>query len=103
MVGYEIVTTYDQQGFLTIITEPAGWSTASKSYDVQGFLITSAAVIATPSPTSGVAIGLVLADTTPSSSLPALTPVAMEAGCSTKQFHGLGMAACGILAGALIF
>ena len=102
MAGYDIVTTYNQQGFLTVVTEPAGWSTASKSYDVQGFLITSAPVVATPSTTSGIALGLALADTTPSSSLPALSPVAMAAGNSNTQLHGLGLAACGILAGVLI-
>ncbi|MCJ1436873.1 hypothetical protein MMC27_006255 [Xylographa pallens] len=102
VAGYDIVTTYDQQGFLTVVTEPVGWLTASKSYDVQGFLITPTAVLATPSPTSGVAMGVFLADTTSNSSSPAFTPVAIAAGSLNKQLHSLGMAACGILAGALI-
>lgn len=38
--GYEAITTYDQQGFETIITVPAGWETMSKSFDSKGFLIT---------------------------------------------------------------
>ena len=102
VAGYDIVTMYDQQGFLTVVTEPVQWLTASKSYDVQGFLITPTAVLATPSPTSGVAIGIFLADTTSYSSLPAFTPVAMAAGSLNKQLNRLGMAACGILVGALI-
>ncbi|KAL9076661.1 MAG: hypothetical protein Q9157_003608 [Trypethelium eluteriae] len=38
--GEETITTYNQQGFSTIATVPVGWSTMSKSYDSQGFLIT---------------------------------------------------------------
>ncbi|KAF6233017.1 hypothetical protein HO173_008773 [Letharia columbiana] len=38
--GYEVVTSYNQQGFPMIITQPAGAATAVKSYNEQGFLIT---------------------------------------------------------------
>ena len=39
--GYEVVTTYDQQGFPETITQLAGAATAVKSYNEQGFLITN--------------------------------------------------------------
>jgi len=39
-----VITTYDQQGFETVVTEFAGFSTAVKSYNDQGFLITPTAV-----------------------------------------------------------
>ncbi|MCJ1473414.1 hypothetical protein MMC13_002065 [Lambiella insularis] len=100
--GYDVITQYDQQGFLTVVTEPAWWSTASKSYDVQGYLITPAPAALTASPTSGIVVGQEAADTTPSSSSTALMTVATAAAHSNKQLHSLGAAACGILAGALI-
>lgn len=39
--GYEVVTSYNQQGFPEIITQSAGAASAVKSYDEQGFLITA--------------------------------------------------------------
>lgn len=36
----ELLTTYNQQGFKTVITVPSGWATMVKSYNEQGFLIT---------------------------------------------------------------
>ena len=40
-IGLETITTYNEQGFLTTVVVPAGYETLSKSYDGQGFLITS--------------------------------------------------------------
>ena len=40
--GSEVITTYDDKGFLTTMTVPAGWQTVVKSYNEQGFPITAA-------------------------------------------------------------
>ncbi|KAF2457595.1 concanavalin A-like lectin/glucanase domain-containing protein [Lineolata rhizophorae] len=40
--GYEVITTYDQQGFTTLLTVPAGHETMPRVYDSQGFLVTDA-------------------------------------------------------------
>ena len=45
--GYEVVTSYNQQGFPEIITQPAGAATAMKSYNQQGFLITDSPSLTT--------------------------------------------------------
>ena len=39
--GYEVVTTYDQQGFPVVVTQPIGAASAVKHYNDQGFLITT--------------------------------------------------------------
>lgn len=39
--GLETITGWNDQGFATTYTEVSGWSTLSKSYDEQGFLITA--------------------------------------------------------------
>ncbi|KAI9696165.1 MAG: hypothetical protein M1820_008306 [Bogoriella megaspora] len=44
--GSETVTSYDEKGFPTTATVPAGWNTAAKSYNDQGFLITPSPAIA---------------------------------------------------------
>ena len=41
--GDVVITTYDDRGFLTTMTVPAGWETRVKSYDDKGFLITPTA------------------------------------------------------------
>ncbi|KAI9810354.1 MAG: hypothetical protein M1827_006321 [Pycnora praestabilis] len=100
--GLEIVTTYDQQGFITTIivaTETAGASPTVQSYDQQGFLITSAPVAPTSSTPSVQALK---AETAPSSSAKVLTAAAT--GRAPRMLSGkkvLG-AACGIIGGALI-
>ena len=51
--GYEVVTSFNQEGFPEIVTEQAGAATAVKSYNEQGFLITSSPTITTrASPTA---------------------------------------------------
>ncbi|OCK80134.1 glycoside hydrolase family 16 protein [Lepidopterella palustris CBS 459.81] len=53
----EVITTYDQQGFVTVVTVAAGASTLAKSYDWRGFLITdtpSAAAATTPTTLANV-------------------------------------------------
>lgn len=90
--GYETVTTYDQQGFPTVVVQPAGFATASKSYDVHGSLIT--APPATPS--VGGAKGV--ADAASTSPHVAFA----TGGASSKQQHlGLALAAMGLF--ALVF
>ena len=44
-----MVTSYNQQGFPEIVTLPAGFATAVKSYDEKGFL-----VVNSPSPTAQI-------------------------------------------------
>jgi hypothetical protein len=39
--GLETVTGWDEQGFPTTMTVSSGWQTMPKSYDQQGFLVTS--------------------------------------------------------------
>ena len=51
--GYEVVTSYNQQGFPEIVTQLAGAGTAMKSYNQQGFLITDSPSLTTrASPTA---------------------------------------------------
>ena len=40
--GYEVVTTFNQQGFPVVVTQPKAEATAVKHYDDKGFLITTA-------------------------------------------------------------
>lgn len=87
--GYETIPTYDQQGFPTVVVQPAGFATASKSYDVHGFLITPP-----PAPLSvGGAKGVAdAASTSPHIAF-------ATGGASSNQQHiGLGLAAVGLLA-----
>lgn len=68
--GYELVTSYNQQGFPEIITQQAGAATAVKSYNEQGFLVTDSPTITTrASPTA-------LADSAASSPIDAVGPSA---------------------------
>ncbi|MCJ1239398.1 hypothetical protein MMC14_007394 [Varicellaria rhodocarpa] len=78
--GSNIITTYNQQGFLTVITEPNGWPTASKSYDTQGFLITPAPSVPVSSSKTTVAISQEAAQLASTSTLSvAVTKVASAA------------------------
>jgi beta-glucanase (GH16 family) len=45
----KVITAYDDQGFTSLRTVPAGYTPAPKSYDWRGFLITPSAPAATPS------------------------------------------------------
>ena len=95
------VTQYNQQGFPTVVVEPAGWSTASKSYDVHGFLITPSAIAPTPTTSAGPAgAGAVAADISPSSSVKVIK--ASGAANNNNIIRGLGMA-CGLFGGAFVF
>lgn len=51
MAGCETVTTYDQQGFPTVIVVPSGYRTMVKQYDDNGFLITPTADCGAAAPT----------------------------------------------------
>ncbi|KAF2735366.1 hypothetical protein EJ04DRAFT_543039 [Polyplosphaeria fusca] len=48
----EVRTGYDDQGFTTVYTVPAGYTTPPKSYDSQGFLVTPTATPSAPSPSA---------------------------------------------------
>lgn len=50
--GLETITGWDDRGFPTTIIEVNGWSTMPKSYDEQGFLITTTSTAAAASSTS---------------------------------------------------
>ena len=72
-VGSEVITQYEQQGFLTVVTVPAGYSTMVKSYDSRGFLITPTSMPACP--TNVVATATAVSDG-PSSGAQLSTPLA---------------------------
>ncbi|KAG6363189.1 hypothetical protein INS49_008285 [Diaporthe citri] len=46
--GEETITTWDGQGFATTVTLPSGWATATRSYDDQGFPVSTSAPEAPP-------------------------------------------------------
>ncbi|KAL1878749.1 transglycosylase [Diaporthe australafricana] len=46
--GEETITSWDGQGFATTLTVPSGWATATKSYDDQGFPVSTSAPEAPP-------------------------------------------------------
>jgi YD repeat-containing protein len=74
--AYETVTGWDDRGFLTTVTRPAGWATMVKSYDDQGFLVV---------PTAGaVAPPLV----TGASAMKAVQTVTEGAACNSKGMSG---------------
>ncbi|ORY11836.1 concanavalin A-like lectin/glucanase domain-containing protein [Clohesyomyces aquaticus] len=50
--GSEVITAYDQQGFTTVYTVPAGITAMPKSYDSRGFLVTQPT--STPSSSANV-------------------------------------------------
>ena len=69
--GYEVVTSYNQQGFPEIVTQQAGAATAVKSYNEQGFLITNSPTITTrasPTALADSAAGSPVVTTGPSTS-----------------------------------
>lgn len=56
--GLDVVTTYNEQGFPVITTQPAALVTAAKHFDDKGFLITATpALTAISSPTAVLAAG----------------------------------------------
>ncbi len=93
-----MVTEFNGQGFPVTVTQAGG---QAKSYDNQGFLITSAPVTPTSSPT-GVAHA---ADSTTGASSSGLNVIKVVNGAasiySEIKFAFLGVAC--ILAGALVF
>jgi len=74
------ITTWNQQGFSTIMTLPAGWSTTPKSYDDQGFLITAAPNVASGDDASTVPLA--------QSSNPTATAYAAAAQAKAAGGHG---------------
>ncbi|KAL6714618.1 transglycosylase [Lecanora helva] len=46
--GYEAITSYDQQGFPVVVTQPVGGASDAKHYDDKGFLITTTAAALDP-------------------------------------------------------
>ena len=100
--GSNVITTYDQQGFLTVVTEPNGWATASKSYDTQGFLITPAPSAPVPSSLTSAGIGRAdAAIASTSTTKAAITKVTGSAGL--REVERSFVALCAFLAGILIY
>lgn len=97
--GFVVTTAWDQRGFPTVITVAAGAATAPKSYDQQGFLITSSAVA--PRSTSLDAADLKAADSSASAGLKVVGASKTGAANTKSAVRGFGLA-CGILGGALI-
>lgn len=106
--GYEVVTSYDQQGFPVVITQPIAEATAAKHYDGNGFLITTGAALASrSSPTSvaenGASSAVEAAAATVSSAPPKISQVSAAPGAATglQEFGLLVSAVCSILSGVL--
>ena len=97
--GYVVTTGWDERGFPTVVTVAAGAATASKTYDQQGFLITSSAVV--PRSTSLDVDNLKAADSSASATLKVLGASPTGAASTRGVVKGFGVA-CGILGGALI-
>lgn len=107
--GYETVTTYNDQGFPVVVTQPAGYATAAKKYNDQGFLITPSPILDTRStPTASAANGagsangetVVAAADGSSSSAPAVSKVSGTPTGAGSQLRGLGLVACAVLGAA---
>lgn len=98
--GSETVIKYNQQGFPITVTEPAGWATASKSYDEQGFLITAGP--AGPSSTAAVSVGQKAADSAELSTVNVLKTTVTGAASSRGMF-GETLGICAFLAALVLY
>ena len=112
--GYELITTYNQQGFPEVATVPVGWASAPKHYNDQGFLITAASPLDSrssptaaaddPASTPSVAVQAV-AET--ASTAPSVSKVAAPNANSASNLQGYGVVLSASLAiifgGALIW
>lgn len=106
--GYEVITSYNQQGFPVVITQPIAEATAAKHYDDQGFLITTGAALASRSSPTAVADNVAssvieAAAATVSSAPPKISKVsaASRAASGFQEFGLLVSAVCSILGGIL--
>lgn len=81
-----MITTYDQQGFATLVTVAAGASVLPKSYDWRGFLITDAP--SAPATTS-TALANVLENNAVNSTIPSesVSPVQTTQLSATPSTH----------------
>ncbi len=98
--GLEAVTKYNDQGFPTVVTEPAAAATAAKHYDEKGFLITS-------SPASGARPTGPLVAAASALAQPTTEDVFSSASTTSHRaanfFAFLVAGACGHLAAALAY
>ena len=108
--GYEVVTTFDQQGFPVTVTQAVGAASAPKHYDEQGFLITtSAAALDTRSTQAPVAMEkdvvsskvIAVADSATASSGMAKTTSAPSTGAANRldgyRMMGAVLIVCGVM------
>lgn len=105
--GYEVVTTYNEQGFPVVVTQPAGYASAIKHYNDQGFLVTSGAVLEsrsapTAAPKNAVGSGVRAAADSASPSVATVSPSATTGAASRLGGVGTTLTAvfgifCGIL------
>lgn len=98
--GLEIITKFDEKGFLTTITQAIAAATGAKQYNEQGFLVTDS-----PEPTgtgTSPTKVLALADSTdPSTKATKISATAAAA--NPRRFDWTLGAACGLfLGGALV-
>lgn len=107
--GYEVITSYNQQGFPVLITQPIAEATAAKHYDDQGFLITTGAALASRSSPTSVAQNVAspaveAAAATVSSAPPKVSQVSAASRAATgfQEFGLLVSAVCSILSGFLL-
>lgn len=98
--GLETITTFDEKGFLTTVTQAAAVATGAKHYNEQGFLVTnSPEPTGTGTPPTKV---LELADST-DPSMKATKVSATTAAANPRKFDWNLGAACGLfLGGALV-
>ncbi|KAK5008316.1 transglycosylase, partial [Cryomyces antarcticus] len=98
--GPEVVTSYDQRGFPTLVTVVPGASTLPKSWDSRGFLITVAAT-APVAPTTPVGVVTTIAGAQAVVTTPILQASATAAAAQLTASGGLG-AGCIVLGLALL-
>lgn len=97
--GLETITTFDEKGFLTTITQAAAAATGAKHYNEQGFLVTDI-----PEPTgtgTSPTKVLALADST-DPSMKATKISATSAAANARRFDWTLGAACGLFLGGTL-
>ena len=98
----ETAVAYDGKGFPTTVVRPAGWESASKAFDEQGFLVTPAPVSTLATSYAGRNVAVDQSGGTGSGTAPA-NPVATGAASAPTSFavRFWGVVSC-VLAGMML-
>jgi len=97
--GLEVITSYDEQGFPTVVTVDSAAATSPKGYDSQGFLITAA-----PATATAASLTTALAQAAQSASTSASQIVVMashNSGIRSKPMLGAFGAICAFFCGIM--